>query len=209
MDDRKREFLQQRQQAIHADVEALASHVENILLSLGIPTEEAVKVYGDISATGDTLLAAYTAAIDVAEEALRKSNTAAEEVAKLTKALDQSKGLAILRDHIKDFSIDIAYKMQFPSWGALADKLHYERKKAAKPTHVLLSSTLKNIHLSMKVWNEVREVADAGVQAFHQGANLDAKLVLQLLHGKVLPDHLLHTKASLQHMLQYVDGALN
>ena len=176
MDDKKREFLQQRHQAIHADVEALASHVERLLLSFGIPTEEAVKVYGDIIATGDNLLAAYTAAIDVAEEALRKSNTAPEEVAKLTKALNQSKGLAILRDHIEDFCIDIAYKMQFSSWGALADKLRYERKKAARPTHVLLESTLKNHHLSMKLWNEVREVADAGVQAFHQGSDLDASL---------------------------------
>lgn len=145
----------------------------------------------------------------MAEEALRKSTTAAEEVEKLTKALGRSKSLAILLDHIKDFCIDIAYKMQFSSWAALADKLHYERKKTTRPTHVLLEKTLKINHLSMEVWNEVMEVADAGINEFHQGGDLDAKLVLQLLHDKMLPKDLLHTKASLQHMLQYVDAACN
>ena len=169
-----------------------------------MPTEKAVEVYGDIVTAGDTLLAAYTAAIDVAEEALTKSNKTDAEVKKLTKALKQSESLAILRDHIKDLRIDIAYKMQFCSWAASADKLHYERKKTSRPTHVLLETTLKNNHLSMKVWNEVREVADAGIKEFHQGNDLDAKLVMQLLSDKLLPDDLVHTKASLKQMLQYV-----
>ena len=141
------------------------------------------------------------------EEALRKSDKAADEVEKLTKALERSKSLAILRDHIRDFRIDIAYKMQFCSWAALADKLHFERKKESRPTHVLLEATLKDNNLSMKVWNEVREVADAGIKEFHQGNDLDAKLVIQLLHDGLLPKDLVHTKASLKHMLQYVDGA--
>ena len=56
--------------------------------------------------------------------------------------------------------------MQFSSWAALADKLHYEREKTTRPTHVLLETTLKNNHLSMEVWNKVREVADAGDKNF-------------------------------------------
>ena len=99
MDNKKREYVHSRHQAIHADVEALASHVEQLLSSFGVSSEEAVKVYGEIIATGDTLLAAYTAAINVAEEALQKSATAAEEVQELTKALNRSKSLAILPDH--------------------------------------------------------------------------------------------------------------
>ncbi len=188
-------------------IEASASHVERLLSSFGISTEEAVKVYGDIIAAGDTLLAAYTAAIDVAEEALRKSNKAADEVEKLTKALERSKSLPILRDHIRDFRIGIAYKMQFCSWAELADRLHFERKKTSRPTHVLLETTLRNNQLSMKIWNEVREVADAGIKEFHQGNDLDAKLVMKLLHDTLLPQDLVHTKASLEQMLQYVDGA--
>lgn len=72
MDDKKSEYLQKQRQAIHVDVEALASRVQQLLSSFGVPTEKAVEVYGDIVAAGDTLLAAYTAAIDVAEEALTK-----------------------------------------------------------------------------------------------------------------------------------------
>jgi len=185
-------------------IEASASHVERLLSSFGISTEEAVKVYGDIIAAGDTLLAAYTAAIDVAEEALRKSNKAADEVEKLTKALERSKSLP---NHIRDFRIGIAYKMQFCSWAELADRLHFERKKTSRPTHVLLETTLRNNQLSMKIWNEVREVADAGIKEFHQGNDLDAKLVMKLLHDTLLPQDLVHTKASLEQMLQYVDGA--
>lgn len=59
MADKKRGYLQQRHQAIHADVEALASHVEQLSSSFGVSTKEAVKVYGEIIATGATLLAAY------------------------------------------------------------------------------------------------------------------------------------------------------
>ena len=145
----------------------------------------------------------------MAEEALKKSNKAEDEVEKLTKALKRSDSLAILRDHIRDFRIDIAYKMQFCSWEALADKLHFEHKKTSRPTHVLLETTLNNNYLSMKGWDEVGEVADAGIKEFHQGNGLDAKLVMQLQllndNDKLLPDHLLHTKASLKQMLQYVD----
>lgn len=158
-------------------------------------------------ATGDTHLAAHAAAIDVAEEALRRSNKAADEVEKLTKRFERSKSLAILQDHIRIFRIDIAYKMQFCSWAALADKLHFERKRTTRPTHVLLETTLTNNHLSMKVWNEVREVADAGTKESHQGNDLDAKLVMQLLHDQLLPEDLVHTKASFKHMLQYIDDA--
>ncbi len=205
MDDKRREYLQKQHQAIHADVEALGSRVQELLSSFGVPADKAFEVYGNIIAAGDILLAAYTAAIDVAEEALRKSNKAEDEVEKLTKALKQSESLAILRNHIKYFRIDIAYKMQFSGWEALADKLHYERKKPSKPTHALLETTLKTNHLSMKVWNEVREVADAGNIEFHKGNDLDAKDVMQLLNGDLLPDDLVHTKDSLEQMLQYVE----
>ena len=180
---------------IHADVEALA------LSSFGVPTEKEVEVYGDIIAAGDTLLAAYTVAVDVAEEAPRKSDKAEREVEKLIKALKRSESLAILHDHIKDFRIDIAYKMRFCSWAAVADKLHYERKNTSRPTHVLLETTLKNNHLSMKVRIEVREVADVGNK---KGREMDAKLVMQLT-DKLLPDDLVHTKASLKQMPQYVN----
>lgn len=57
------------------------------MFSFGVPAEKAVEVYGEVIAAGDTLLAAYTAAFNVAEEALRKSNKAEEEVEKLTRAL--------------------------------------------------------------------------------------------------------------------------
>ena len=174
MDDKRREYLQKQHQAVHADVEALASCVQEVLSSFGVPADKAFEVYGNIAA-GDTLLAAYTAAIDVAEEALRKSNKAEDEVEKLTKALRRSESLAVLRDHIKYFRTDIAYKMQFSSWEALADKLHYERKKPSKTTRALLETTLKTNHLSMKVWNEVKEVVDAGNEEFHKGNDLDAK----------------------------------
>ncbi|KAL0039249.1 hypothetical protein WJX77_012698 [Trebouxia sp. C0004] len=146
---------------------------KRLLSSFGVPTEKAVEVYGDIVAPGDTLLAAYTAAIDVAEETLTKSNKTEDEVKKLTKALKRSESLAILRDHIKDFRIDIAYNMQFCSWAALEDKLHHERKKRS-------------------------------LKEFHQGNDLGAEDVMQLLNNKSLPDDLVHTKASLEQMLQYV-----
>ncbi len=207
MDDKQHEYLQKHQPDTHADVEAVASHVKHLLSSFGVPTQEAVKVYGDLLATGDTHLAAYTAAISVAEEVLRQAKKAVDDVEKVTKALEQNKSLAILRDHIRDFCIDIAYKTGFCSWGALADKLHFERKISSRPTHVLLETTLKNKHLSMKVWNEVKEVADAGMGEFHQGNDLDARLVMQLLHDDLLPEDLVHTKSSLIHMLQYTDGA--
>ena len=142
----------------------------------------------------------------MAEEAL-KSNKAADEVEKPTKRFERSNSLAILQDHIRDFRIDIAYKMQFCSWAALADKLHFERKKTTRPTHVLLETTLKSNHLSMKVWNEVRELADAGMEESHQGKDFDAKLVTQLLHDQLLPKDLVHTQASLKHMLEYVNDA--
>ena len=144
----------------------------------------------------------------MAEEALRRSNKAADEMEKLTKAFERNNSLAILQEHIRDFRIDIAYKMHSRcSWAALADKLHFERKKTTRPTHVLLETTLTNNHLSMKVWNEVREVADAGTKESHQGNDLDAKLVMQLLHDQLLPEDLVHTKASLKHMLQYIYDA--
>ncbi|KAL3139977.1 hypothetical protein ABBQ38_004264 [Trebouxia sp. C0009 RCD-2024] len=127
MDDTKCECLQKQYQAIHADVEAFLSHTKTLLSSFGLSTAEAVKVYGDTIATGDTLLAAYTAAIDVAKEALRESSKIADELIKLTGVLERSKSLAILCNHIKDFCIDIPYKMQFCSWAALADNLHFER----------------------------------------------------------------------------------
>ena len=76
----------------------------------------------------DTLLAAYTAAIEVAEQALRKSDKRGDEVQKLTKevekltkTLERNEKLAVLRNHIKLFRIDIAYKMHFGSWDSLAD----------------------------------------------------------------------------------------
>ena len=157
INDKKREYLQKRHQAIHADVEVLAARVQQLLFSFSVPAEKAVEVYGEVIAAGDILLAAYTAAFNVAEEALRKSNKAEDEVEKLTNALQRNESLAILRDHIRDFRIDIAYKMQFCSWEASADKLHFERKKASRPPRLLLETTLNN-HLSMKVWNEIKEV---------------------------------------------------
>ena len=205
MDDRRREYLQKQHQAVHADVEALASRVQELLSSSGVPADKAFEAYGDIVAFGDTLLAAYTVAIDVAEEALRKSKKTEDEVEKLTKAMKRSESLAILRDHIKYFRIDIAYKMQFPSWQALADKLHHEHRKPSKPTHALLETTLNTNHLSMKIWNEVKEVADAGIKEFHKGKDMDAKNVMELLNGKLLPDDLKHTKGSLERMLQFVE----
>lgn len=57
----------------------------------------------------------------------------------------------------------------------------------------------------MKVWNEVRDVADAGIRELHKGNDLDAKDVMQLLNGNLLPDDLVHTKDSLEQMLQYVE----
>lgn len=205
MDDKRRERLQKKHQAVCADVEALALRVQELLSSFGVPADKAFEVYGNIVAAGDTLPAAYTAAIDVAEEALRKSKNAKDEVEKLTKALKRSRSLAVVHEHIKYFRIDIAYKMHFSSWEALADKLHYERKKASKQIHALLETTLNNNHLSMKVWNEVNEVAEAGINEFHQGNDLDAKDVMQLLNGELLPDDLVHTKDSLEQMLLYVD----
>ena len=82
-------------------------------MTFGVSDEKAVQVYGAVLAAGDTLLAAYTAVIDVAEEALRSSNRAAEEVQKVTKGLEQQKSLAILRDPIEDFQIVVAYEMEF------------------------------------------------------------------------------------------------
>ena len=70
--------------------EALASRVQELVSSFGVPADKAFEVYGEIIAAGDTLLAAYTAAIDVAEEALRKSNKAEDEVEKLTNALQRN-----------------------------------------------------------------------------------------------------------------------
>lgn len=72
---------------------------------------------------------------------------------------------------------------------------------------MLLETTLESNHLSTKVWDEVREVADTGIKENPQGNNLDAKLVMQLLHDDLLPEDLIHTKASLKHRLQYIDGA--
>ena len=214
MDDKRREYLQQQHQAIHGDVETLASRVQDLLASFGVPDDKAAEVYGDIIATGDTLLAAYTAAIEVAEQALRKSDKREDEVQKLTKevekltkTLERNEKLAVLRDHIKLFRIDIAYKMHFGSWDALADKLYYESKgkRSSKPTHALLETTLTDNHLSMKLWNEVKEVADARNSEFHKGKALDPKDVMQLLSDKWLPDDLVHTKHSLDQMLQFID----
>ncbi|DBA68495.1 TPA: hypothetical protein ACH3X2_013781 [Trebouxia sp. C0005] len=205
MDDKRREYLQKQHQAVHADVKALASHVQNLLSSFGAPADKAFEAYGGIIAFGDTLVAAYTVAIDVAEEALRKSKKTEDEVEKLTRAMKRSESLAILRNHIKYFRIDIAYKMQFSSWEALAGKLHHERRKPNKPTHALLETTLNTNHLSMKIWNEVKEVADAGIKEFHKGKDMDAKNVMELLNGKLLPDDLKHTKGSLERMLQFVE----
>ena len=78
---KKREYLQKRHQAIHADVEA---RVQQLLFPFGVSAEKAVELYGEVIAAGDTLLAAYTAAVNVAEKALRKSNKAEDEVEKLT-----------------------------------------------------------------------------------------------------------------------------
>ena len=208
--------MQKQHQAVHADVETLASCVQDLLASFGVPDDKAAEVYGDISSTGDTLLAAYTAAIEVAEEALRKSDKREDEVKKLTKkvetqtkTLKQNERLAVLCDHIKYFRIDIAYKMHFGSWEALADKLHYESRsrdrESSKPTHALLETTLTDNHLSMKLWNEVKEVADAGNSEFHKGTALAEKDVMQLLSDKWLPDDLVHTKHSLDRMLRYID----
>ena len=96
MDDKRRECLQKQHQAIHADVVALASRVQELLSSFGVPADKAFEVYGNIIAAEDTFLAAYIAAIDVAEEALRKSNKAEDEVEKLPKALKRSESLATL-----------------------------------------------------------------------------------------------------------------
>ena len=130
-----------------------------------------------------------------------------KEVEKLTKTLERNEKLAVLRDHIKLFRIDIAYKMHFGSWDALADKLYYESKgkRFSKPTHALLETTLTDNHLSMKLWNEVKEVADAGNSEFHKGKALDPKDVMQVLSDKWLPDDLVHTKHSLDQMLQFID----
>ena len=195
-------------------METLASRVQDFLGSFGVPDDKAAEVYGDTIAAGDTLLHPYTAAIEVAEEALRKSDRRedevqklTEEVEKLTKTLQQNEKLAVLRDHIKLFCIDITYKMHFGSWDALADKLHYENKgkTSSKPTHALLETTLTDNHLSTKLWNEVKEVADAGNSDFHKGKALDPKDVMQLLSDKWLPDDLVQTKHSLDQMLQFID----
>ena len=95
--------------------------------------------------------------------------------------------------------------MGFSSRGQLADRLHFEQRKGHKPTHVQLEVVLKQLNLSMRVWNEVKEVADSGIAALHQGKDLDAKLVLKLIRDGLLPQDLAHTRVSLEHMLKYVD----
>ena len=89
----------------------------------------------------------------------------------------------------------------------MADRLRFERKKKQKPTYMKLENALKKVNLSMQVWNEVREVADAaGTAAFHLGKNLDAEDVLQRIRGDLLlPEELVHTRASLERMLKFVD----
>lgn len=111
-----------------------------------------------------------------------------------------------MRDPIEDFQIIVAYEMEFDSWGQLADRLQFERKKKQKPTYMKLENALKKVNLSMQVWNEAREVADAGTAAFHLGKNLDAEDVLQRIRGDLLlPEDLVHTRASLERMLKFVD----
>lgn len=95
--------------------------------------------------------------------------------------------------------------MGFKSWGDLADRLQFERKKRQMPTCVELDNALKQSNLNMQVWNEVREVADSGIALFRQGKDLDAKLVLQLVRDGLLPRDLVHTRGSLERMLQFVD----
>ena len=72
--------------------------------------------------------------------------------------------------------------MQFDSWAAPADKLHFERKETSRPTRVLLETTFKNNRSSMKIWNDIKDVADADIHEFHQGNSLEAKLVMKFLH---------------------------
>lgn len=66
------------------NVEALVQHIQEILLSFGVSDSKAIQVYGDHLAAGKTLLAAYVAAIKVAEDALKQSTQAVQAVEHLT-----------------------------------------------------------------------------------------------------------------------------
>lgn len=172
MDNVQHSSLHTPRQAPQSDAEMSASHVQELFIAVG---ETAPELCAEVAAGGNSLLAAFTAAADVAEDALTMAKKAEEEVQAMTKSFQQSEGLANLQDHFKRFRIEMAYIPGFSSQGALPDRLQFERKKIQKPTHMELEAVLRiqRSGLSMQLWNEVSERADAVVLELYQCEDKD------------------------------------
>lgn len=162
------------------------------------------QVYTSCAAIGKDLKTVLAAVTEVSSRADMQSEEVLQRVEDLRQSVEQPQSLAILGHAIHYFRIDVAYSLGFSDWHALSDRLFYERRMRDYPTHAELEVVLTDKNLSMKVWNDVTLITEAGCVKATHGPDLDPMLLFQLVDEGLLTDDLSHTKDSMKRMLQYV-----
>ena len=172
-----------------------------------ISTMQAAQAFEAALSAKRTVAAAFSTALAVADEALTLAEAHEARISVLEAKLERLHNLATLRDPIAIFRGIIAARLGFSGWDALSNALMLESFWPNGPQRATqqLEAFLKSEGLSLAVWNGVRAVADAGVQAFHQGKGLAPALVLQMVrNGEVVPPDLASQRPSVEQMLVYL-----
>ncbi len=176
------------------------------MLTVISPTQAAQAFGAALSAKG-TVGAAFSAALAVAEAALARADALEARVSVLEAELNHRRSLATLRDPISVFRIFIAARMGYTGWDALSGALAVESYYPTAPqlTTQRLETVLNQEGLSLAVWDDVRAVADAGIDAFHRGRGLAPALLLQMVrNGELIPPELAPQRQSVEKMLMYL-----
>ncbi|KAK9838062.1 hypothetical protein WJX74_010918 [Apatococcus lobatus] len=131
-----------------------------------------------------------TAALEAAEDLQRR-------VKVLEDRLQHSEFLPVFRDPIGRFRAFIARDMGYNSWPSLADGLMMEEDRQQRPVLQALQEVLEANSLDIKVWDDLKLVAAAGIGSFQQGKHINSLQALHIVRNHDIPKCLQHTKGSL------------
>ena len=169
----------------------------------GPNADQAVTMYNQvISATSD---AVFSGALSGLDDYLALATSMHDRLGALEKEQARLEALVVFREPIEVFWESVAEGMGRACWRGLFSELYLEHFKLAENQLVRqdMAKLLVTMNMDIRVWDDVRQVADAGVKGFHQGTIHPMLLKASISQG-ALPDDLRRYDASMSAMLDWL-----
>ncbi|KAL3163401.1 hypothetical protein ABBQ32_009783 [Trebouxia sp. C0010 RCD-2024] len=202
------ERLNDQHHTFQQDVEDLVQAATDVLGLHGQPSGEAVKVVNQILLESSNLEAAFTDAVSLLDDSLALAISMDSRIDSLEKECARMKALAVFRDPIGVFRESVAEETPWLTWQKLAKALYLESHKDTQPVRAEVKAALQQMGLSISVWDDVRQVADAANKEFHQGKNFHPKVLKTMIKMGALPEDLQGCNASMTSMLDWLSGIM-